>query len=668
MIRRFAILTGIALMMLASCNSGKEQVEPVPFNHVSLHDGFWKERINTVIGTTVPHSIRQSETALERFRRCSAFLAGKETPLPETNRFISSDLYKVMEGTAYSLMYEKNDSLEAFMDYAISLIGKSQLADGYLYISHECGNPNIEEMGPRPYSWVVHSHELYNVGHLYEAAVAYYMATGKRSLLDIAVKSADHVNRVFFQGDPGYNDGKPVNQAPGHEEIELALCKMYSTTGNGEYLKMAKKFLDIRGVTYVPSGDGIMSPSYAQQHLPVREQREPAGHAVRAGYLYTAMAMVDALTAKEDYRVALDSIWNNLTETRIHITGGLGAVFGIEGFGAPYELPNKNAYNETCAAVANVFFNHAMFLATHDAKYMDLAEVSLYNNALAGINIAGNRFFYVNPLEADGTTGFNHGAAGRTEWFGCACCPPNITRLILQVAGMMYSHSGDEIYVMMYGNSDTDISLKKTDVKIIQETDYPFDGKLRIRINPEQVSRFSMKIRIPTWSRTGEFMPGDLYRYVDEAKELPSIFVNGRETTYAMDKGFASITREWKTGDIIELDLGMEARQVTCNPAVKENIGRAAIVRGPMVYCAEETDTGCPVQEISISGKAKGYHTVNEGILKGITVIGLPVMTTGETSPDLRQRTVELIPYYAWDNRGDGKSMAVWLKTELKEN
>lgn len=472
-------------------------------------------------------------------------------------------------------------------------------------------------MGPRPYSWVVHSHELYNVGHLYEAAVAYYMATGKRSLLDIAIKSADHVNRVFFQGDPGYNDGKPVNQAPGHEEIELALCKMYSTTGNEEYLNMAKKFLDIRGVTYVPSGEGIMSPSYAQQHLPVREQREPAGHAVRAGYLYTAMAMVDALTAKEDYREALDSIWNNLTETRIHITGGLGAVFGIEGFGAPYELPNKNAYNETCAAVANVFFNHAMFLATHDAKYMDLAEVSLYNNALAG---------------------------------------------------MMYSHSGDEIYVMMYGNSDTDIGLKKTDVKIIQETDYPFDGKLRIRINPEQVSRFSMKIRIPTWSRTGEFMPGGLYSYVDGAKELPSIFVNGRETTYAMDKGFASITREWKTGDIIELDLGMEARQVTCNPAVKENIGRAAIVRGPMVYCAEETDTGCPVQEISISGQAKGYHTVNEGILKGITVIGLPVMTTGKTSPGLRQRTVELIPYYAWDNRGDGKSMAVWLKTELKEN
>lgn len=361
-------------------------ITPVPFNEVTLTGGFWADRMRTELDVTVPFSVSQCGPAVERFRRCAAYMRGEETELPEPHRFISSDLYKVMEGVAYSLMARRDAKLEAFMDETIGLIGASQQADGYLYISHICHNPSIPDMGDRPYSLLNYSHELYNVGHLYEAAVAYYQATGKRSLLDIAIRNARHVNRVFFEGDPDYNGGKPVMQAPGHEEIELALCKLYRVTGDGLYLEMAKRFLDIRGVTFRPDGEGVLAPSYAQQHLPVAEQMEPVGHAVRAAYLYTAMAQVDALTGRNDYERALRSIWTNLVSTRMHITGGLGAVAGMEGFGSEYELPNKTAYDETCAAVGNVFFNQGMFLSSGKAEYLDVAEVSIFNNALAGIS------------------------------------------------------------------------------------------------------------------------------------------------------------------------------------------------------------------------------------------------------------------------------------------
>ena len=447
----------IALLVLAcltNCGKTDNSIRPVPFTDVKLTNGFWQQRMKTELDVTVPFSVEHGAPAVERFRRCADFLAGKETPLPETHRFISSDLYKVMEGVAYSLMLRPDEKLEAFMDSTIALIAASQKPDGYLYISHICGNYNESEMGNRPYSYVIHSHELYNMGHLYEAAVAYYQATGKRELLDVAIKSAKHIQHVFFEGDPAYNDGKPVNQAPGHEEIELALCKLYRATGDRLYLNLAKKFLDIRGVTFVPDGEGVNSPTYAQQHQPVKDQREAVGHCVRAIYLYTGMAQVDALTGNAEYTEALDSIWNNLVTSRIHVTGGLGADRRIEGFGEMYSLPNKEAYDETCAAVANVFFNNAMFLAEGDAKYLDVAEISLFNNALAGISLSGDRFFYVNPLESEGDV-------ARSEWFGCSCCPPNISRLILQTPGYMYSYTDKDVYVTLYAGNEVNIPLKK---------------------------------------------------------------------------------------------------------------------------------------------------------------------------------------------------------------
>ena len=465
-------LLALVPMFLWGCaqtTDKKEAIIPIPFNEVSLTEGFWKNRMITELEVTVSFSVQQSGPAVERFRQAAAYMAGDTTQVPIPHRFISSDMYKVMEGVAYSLMHQPNPELEKFMDETALLIEAAQEEDGYLYLSHSCHNIRPGEMGEKPYSYILHSHELYNVGHLYEAAVAYYQATGKDKLLNIAIKSAKHVNKVIFEGgDPKYNDGKPIMQAPGHEEIELALCKLYRVTNDKFYLDMAKRFLDIRGVTFRPDGESYNSPTYAQQHAPVKEQTEAVGHAVRAAYLYTAMAQVDALTGLNDYDFALNSIWNNLVTTRMHITGGLGAIAGLEGFGKPYELPNLTAYNETCAAVANVFFNQSLFLNNGDAKYLDIAEISLFNNALAGISLSGDRFFYVNPLEADGERKFNHGHGGRSEWFNCACCPPNISRLILQMPGYMYAYSDDKIYITHYGGSKTTVPLEKNKVTLEQ--------------------------------------------------------------------------------------------------------------------------------------------------------------------------------------------------------
>lgn len=648
------ILCLIALAAV-SCTAAKEEIRQVPFNEVSITGGFWQQRMETELRTTVPFSLDHCDTAIERFEQCIAYLEGKSEVLPQPHRFISSDMYKVMEGAAYSLMLERNPEVEAKLDYMASLIAKAQRPDGYLYISHICGNPNPDEMGDMPYSWVVHSHELYNMGHLYEAAVAYYQATGKTNLLDIAVKSAKHINKVFFEGDPAYNDGKPVNQAPGHEEIELALCKLYKVTGDRLYLDMAKKFLDIRGVTYRPEGEGVMSAEYAQQHAPVADQREVAGHAVRAGYLYTGMAQVDALTGRGDYTEALNAIWDNLVSTRMHITGGLGAVRAVEGFGAEYELPNKEAYDETCAAVANVFFNEGMFLASGDAKFLDVAELSIFNNALAGINLAGDRFFYVNPLEADGQWAFNHGDAGRAEWFGCACCPPNISRLILQTPGYMYAHTGDAIYLTLYGSSRTCISLDCGKVELNQSSDYPFSGEVSLDVNPEKAGRFSLRLRIPTWADGGnDFIPGGLYTFRNGSAEKVSIMVNGEEAVFTIRDGFAVIDRKWRAGDRVEMSIPMPIRYVAADERIEADRDATAVTVGPLVYCAEECDNAAKIQDLYIDAEAWAdavKDTVSDGALKGIRTVTCP------GSADIR-----MIPYYAWDNRGDGQSMMVWLK------
>lgn len=656
------------IILSTSCKKDDQnkdyKIIPLPFSKVKLTDNFWQPRMITERVTTIPVSLKNGQPAIDRLEMTGKFLRGESTEKPRPHRFITSDLYKVMEGAAYSLMIYPDTTLKRQIDKIIDIIAGAQEEDGYLYENHTCGNPRISEMGAKPYSWVVHSHELYNMGHLYEGAVAYYNATGKDKWLKIAQKNALHVNQVFFNGgDPKYNNGKPVNQAPGHEEIELALCKLYRTTGNRLYLDMAKKFLDIRGITYRPDGEGVMSPTYAQQHAPVSEQTEPVGHAVRAGYLYCAMADVDALTGRSDYSKALESIWNNLVNTRMHITGGLGAVHGIEGFGEEYELPNLEAYNETCAAVANVLFNYRMFLLHQDAKYFDIAELSLFNNALAGINIKGDLFFYENPLECDSIRTFNKGTTGRAEWFGTACCPPNISRLILQTPGYMYSYTSDEIYLTLYASCEAEIPLENSTVNIRQTSVYPFDGKAEIEISPEKSRHFSIYLRIPSWASQNKFVPGELYTYKDTLKQEIVLTVNNKQISYRMDKGFAVIDRKWEKGDKITLDLPMPVRFVKCHPAVENNSGRVALTRGPLVYCAEGVDNGGMVQrlfipEIQSDDKIK-VIPFTSGELKGIPSIIIGGKEVRDEAVNDTQIT--LIPYYSWNNRQTGPTMIVWL-------
>ncbi|MHC4744098.1 MAG: glycoside hydrolase family 127 protein, partial [Planctomycetota bacterium] len=637
-------------------------LKPVPFNEVSLQDRFWLPRLKVQAETTVPHALGETEPAVERLQMCAAFLKDSNATKPKPHRFISSDLFKVMEGAAYTLMIKPNAELEEQLDGIIDIIAAAQQDDGYLYVSHTCGNPNPRAMGETPYSWVVHSHELYNMGHMYEGAIAYSRATGKDKWLKLAEASAQHFNKVFFEGDPNYNNGKPVMQAPGHEELELALCKMYRVTGKKLYLDMAKKFLDIRRVTYRPGGEGTMSPTYAHQHKPVVEQTEAVGHAVRAGYLYAAMADVSALTSDMKYARAAERIWHDVVDTKMHIIGGLGATHGIEGFGPPYDLPNRDTYNETCAAVANVLFNFRMYLLHRDAKYFDVAEVALLNNSLAGISLKGDTFFYVNVLEADGIKKFNHGSGGRSPWFGCACCPSNLARLMPQISGYMYAHTDDEIYLGLYGSSQTEVSLAGGRVQIKQISDYPFDGKVNLTIDPSSSQQFALKLRIPTWLREN-FLPGKLYRYIDGLKPKWTLTVNGKEVRPMVVKGFATIDHTWRRGDKVELHLPMPLRYNVARDEVKANRNRLAITRGPLVYCAEQADNGDKkVQRFYIDKPADAGEIltkiVKDGLLKGISIASVPGREVTEDGE--RAATIKMIPYYAWNNRGED-SMIIWI-------
>ena len=641
-----------------------EIIRFVPFDQVRLEDSIWRPRIKKLVKETLPHAFKQTEVAQRRLELCAKWLeSGGKTEKPAPHRFNTSDLYKVMEGAALMIKAEPNPKIEAQMDRIIDIIARAQQKDGYLYVSHITGNIRENEMGKTPYSYVLHSHELYNVGHLYEAAVAYAQATGKEKLLKVAEKNARHVNRVFFQGDPKYNFGRPVMQAPGHQEIEIGLVKLFHYTGNDLYLKMAERFLKIRGVTYKPNGTGVSSPTYAQQHLPVSRQKEAVGHAVRATYQYAAMAEIDSLLRKDQFSESLDSIWQNITDKRMHITGGLGAVHGIEGFGPNYELPNKEAYLETCAAVGNVFFNMRMFLNKKDAKYLDVAEIALLNNCLSGIGLDGKSFFYPNPLQAD------QGHRPRSGWFGTACCPSNIARLIPQVSGYMYATDKDGLYVALFANNHTQVKITGTTVNIRQTTSYPWDEDIRIHLDPEKPVRFSLKIRIPSWVKS-KLVPGDLYSY---RRDIGSwkLLINGKEVKAKVENGFAVVDREWKKGDQVDLRLSMPVRVNVCNEKVEANRDRIAISKGPIIFCAEGVDNRGSVerffvnvdtQETRLSKQQSIVHRISTGELKGLPQISIPtteLIEKEKTKPTM----LKMIPYFAWSNR-DRSSMITWLATK----
>jgi len=660
--RAVQILPLIILALLVGRAMADYPLRPVPFNEVEMTSDFWRPRLVTQRKTLVPFAFERTQPGVEHLQAARDFLAGKKVQDHRAHRFIDSDLYKVMEGAAYLLQLRGDPELEAKIDELADVIEGAQDSNGYLYPSHTTGVGQTRNMmGDSPYTFVVHSHELYNVGHLYEAAIAYYQATGKKKLLDVAEKSAQHINRVFFVGDPEYNGGKPIQQAPGHQELELALVKLHRVTGKPLYLDMARKFLEIRGISYVPEGEGVMSPTYAQQHAPVTQQKEAVGHAVRATYLYSAMADVGTLTGESGYSEALDRIWGNITNTRMHITGGLGAVHGIEGFGPQYELPNADAFNETCAAVGNVLFNYRMFLLHKDARYLDVAEVALLNNVLAAVNLEGNRFFYVNPLEADGKHPFNHGTAGRAPWFGTACCPSNMARLLPQVPGMTYAHDDRDVYITFYAESHTEIMIDGVKIDLRQQTAYPNDGEVSLVVNPEQQKEFRLLLRIPTWA--GErFCPGELYRYVDSTEEKVQLTVNGKVVPVQLNKGFVAIDRQWKAGDRVQLTLPMPVRINECHPAVRANQNRIALTRGPFVLCAEGLDNKGATQRFFFANDPQ----VLDAVVSTTTIDAgsfLQVRTTAQAvtaDKAVENAPLVLTPYYAWNNRGVS-SMTVWF-------
>lgn len=646
-------------------------LKPVSFERVTLTDHFWRPRLETQRRVLLPYAFKQTETALGDIRAAAQKLAGHAPdPLPPPHRYRTSDLFKVMEGAAYLLAVQKDAELERKMDDIIATIAAAQAPDGFFNATRTLyPQLAIDMMGDRAYSYVDHSHELYIVGHMYEAAVAYVRATGKRNFLDVAERNAQHVQRVFFDGDSRYNDGKPVNQADGHEEIELALVKLADATGKREYLDLAQRFLDIRGVTHQPTGEGVFAATYAQQHEPVAEQSKPVGHAVRAAYLYSGMADVGAMQGSDRYTAALEAIWNNIVDTRMHITGGLGAVHGIEGFGPEFELPNEDAFDETCAAVGNVLFNWRMFLLHGDAKYVDVAELALYNNVLAGVNFAGDRFFYVNPLAADGERQFNHGHAGRAEWFDTACCPTNLARLIPQVPGMLYVQDAEGLSLCLYAGSRTTIDVEGTPVAIEQETEYPYVGRVRVTLRPETPVEFALRLRIPTW--TGDRLtPGALYRYdsahgevsKENSREEPwTLSVNGERVSPQVKRGFVTVRRVWAAGDVVELNLAMPVRVNECREEVAANRGRVALSRGPVVYCAEGVDNEAPAGELALRENGSlGDVEVKLLAVAGQSVMGVTVDGERVEGESRQPARVKLAPYFAWNNRGDG-SMAVWL-------
>ncbi len=651
---RHLVIAGTLAVAANSTDAAQAQkdypVSPVPFTKARFDDDFWGPRLETNRKVTVPYDFKKCEETgrISNFAKAGGLMEGKF----EGIRFNDSDVFKIVEGAAYSLALHPDPKLERYLDDLIVKMAAAQEDDGYLYTTRTI-DPEHPASGAGKTRWsnTRVAHELYNVGHMYEAAVAFYQATGKRSLLNVAIKNADLIDRVFGP------DKK--HDAPGHQEIEIGLAKLYRVTGEAKYLKLAKFFLDERGQRDRRKIYG----AYCQDHEPVVEQREAVGHAVRAGYMYAGMADVAALTGDRAYVKAIDRIWDNVVSKKLYLTGGIGARHKGEAFGDNYELPNRTAYNETCAAIANAMWNHRLFLLHGDAKYLDVLERVLYNGFLSGVSLTGDAFFYPNPLECDGAYKFNHGAVVRQPWFGCSCCPSNVVRFLPSLLGYGYAHRDDVVYVNLYVAGSATIELKGNTVRLEQETRYPWDGAIKITVKPERPAEFALHLRIPGWSR-GHPVPSDLYRYRNEGAEDVTLVVNGKTAGLDLDKGFARIRRSWKPGDVVKLNLPMPIRRVLCHQKVTDNRGKVALERGPIVYCAEGVDNGGQVFNLILSDDAALETRWEKDLLGGVMAIrgevpavnrskdGWPIATA-------RQAFVA-IPYYAWAHRGENP-MAVWL-------
>ncbi|HWQ93464.1 MAG TPA: beta-L-arabinofuranosidase domain-containing protein [Clostridia bacterium] len=633
-------------------------VRPVPFTAVQIQPGFWFPRFETNRQRTVWYDFEKCEETgrIDNFAKAARLMEGKHKGDP----FDDSDVFKVIEGAAYTLALHPDEKLKAYTAALIDKIAAAQEPDGYLYTARTIHPENppgrasnqrwLNERGALGHG---DSHELYNAGHMYEAAVAWFEATGTRKFLNVALKHADLVAKTW-----GPNPGQ-LKIPSGHQEIEIGLVKLFRVTQDRKYLDLAKFLLDCRGRNFNdPNAARKPNPYYAD-HIPVTDQDEAVGHAVRTAYMYSSMADVAALTGDPAYLAAVDRLWDNVVGKKLHLTGGIGALPAGEAFGGNYDLPNASSYNETCAAIANALWNHRMFLLHGDAKYIDVLERVIYNGFLSGLAISGDRFFYPNPLESDGKAKFNHGNNERAPWFGCSCCPVNDVRFVPSIAGYIYATREKALFVNLFIAGSAKCDINGTPVTIKQETRYPWNGKVTLTIAElgaasSDTSDFTLQLRIPGWARN-QAVPSDLYSYDDSQSPKVALAVNGKTTKYTLDKGYAQLTRSWKAGDTVTLDLDMPVRRVVSHAAVKANTGRFAIERGPLVYCVEGADNAGSVLDTTLPGSLTFRTEPKTDLLGGIVTIQIASRANGTR--------LTAIPYYAWCHRG-ANEMRVWHPTQ----
>lgn len=610
------LLLAASAFLLQGCQTSKEDIkeqplkmiEQIDFSHVKINDNFWSPRLSKHVSATLPVCIDQIENQTGRIRNFEN--AAKGEGEHSGIFFDDSDVYKALEGMAYSLINNPDPELEKKADEWIDKFAAAQQPDGYINTFY-----TLTGLDKR---WTnMDKHEMYCAGHMIEAGVAYYQATGKRKLLDVCIRMTDHMMSQFGPGKRHW--------VPGHEEIELALVKLYQTTQEQKYLDFAYWLLEERGHGHGTMGDeGKWNPVYYQDIVPVRQLTDISGHAVRCMYLYCGMADVAALKNDTGYIAAMDRLWDDVVHRNMYITGGIGSSHDNEGFTEDYDLPNLDAYCETCASVGMVLWNQRMNQLTGDSKYIDVLERSLYNGALAGISLGGDRFFYVNPLESKGD---HH----RQEWYGCACCPSQLSRFLPSIGNYIYASSDDALWINLYIGNTGQIRIGETDILLTQETDYPWDGSVKLTISTSQPLEKEIRLRIPNWCKTYD------------------LSINGKRINVSEEKGYAVI-KDWKSQDVIALDMDMPVEIVAADPHVKENFGKRAIQRGPLVYCMEEIDNPVYFDQIQLSPSTTFQTAFASDILNGIKTI----KTNG------RAQSATFIPYYAWDNRKAGK-MRVWI-------
>ena len=657
------------LMMHSTSNVHSETkhdypIRPVPAHEVHFNDVLWAPRIEINRIATIPFSFKMCEETgrIENFKVAGGLSNGKWMGLAGYN---DSDLFKVMEGAAYSLMTHRDEKLAAYLSQLIDYVAAAQEEDGYLYTAWSArdrvGDGQLRHCYPRDgqrWKWLKDSHELYNVGHMYEAAIAHWQATGDTKFLDVAKKSADLIARTFGPG--------KLEIPPGHQEIEIGLVKLYRLTGEQRYLDLARFFVELRGR---PSDDRpeLWGP-YNQDHVPITEQKEPVGHAVRAMYYYAAVTDIAALTGDKQLMAAVDRLWANVFTSKTYITGAIGSTSQGEAFGGEYELPNETAYAETCANLATCLWNHRMFLLHGDAKYIDMLERSLYNGVISGVALDGKSFFYPNPLASTGSY-------ERSKWFDCACCPTNICRFIPSVPGYAYAVRDDALYVNLFVAGSAEVEMKDGRVRVQQDTLYPWNGTVLVRVQPQAAGQnIALKIRIPGWAR-GEAFVSELYRYHDSDYKRLKLTLNGKPVavpTAAIKHGYVTLERAWRPEDVVKLELPMPVRRVVANERIEADRGRRALMRGPLVYCIEWPDVpGGQVSDLILPDDSALASEFRTDLLGGVQIVRGVARRIRQASEEGADGSIQgipfteeiefvAIPYYAWAHRGPGE-MAVWL-------